>query len=731
MFSYGSQIVITGMFYVREDSPISEACKMKNLAIIDFIMRQPNLDKKSIIYLLNWACKKGYPHIVKFLLETYMNDINSNESSEDDNECYYERNSSEFDFNSLVALACKNYRFSVINILLEQPSLPQKSMLIALKWALNNYYMPVVDSILQNDKISLDFLKSAFQMAIETSNLYIVEYFISHPERIDLTSENIIEFIISNALKMRSTKLLKYVVANNKLKKSDIETIFLYCCEHDYKSLLSSIINNDNIQEFTDENGKCQYLKLAYQSHSMEVFLYLLTLLGSPVDKYYSTIHSAINDGNLPYVKLLYDYDLVEATDMVYDYDCRSKILIPLHTACKASQFPIIKYLVEIAKVDINAADENCNTCLHIASKKGNIQLIKYLLQQTNIQKDAKNQEDMTPLHIACYYSKFDAVKCLVEEGGVDLKVCDKANLTPFAIAYTQHDHPILEYLKSVMKIPPPPPNLSFKFANLIEREDLESIKYLVEYLGYDVERKITMGQTPLHIAVNRMNLAIVKYFIEEHHANIEIEDEKGMTPFLAACARGDIEIIKYIYEVAHANAQATANHKFNALHIACIQGNFPLFHYLIQTVKLDPNNKDNDGETSLHIACHNSKSIDIVKYLVQEQLVNIEETDSDGLTPFLTACSRGNFEAIQFLIDSGANIHAKSRKGSNALHFVWNNMKLLQFLIEKGVEMNIENSDGEVVKVYYGLCNPKQRRDGEGLRRLVSKDFTKMYNLQ
>jgi ankyrin repeat protein len=77
----------------------------------------------------------------------------------------------------------------------------------------------------------------------------------------------------------------------------------------------------------------------------------------------------------------------------------------------------------------------------------------------------------------------------------------------------------------------------------------------------------------------------------------------------------------------------------------------------------------------------------------------DIENPDDEDLTDFLYICyDNGKIEQAEFLIEKGANIHQTCTDGKNGLFYSLedNNLSLFTFLVEKGLDLNIEDKNGK-----------------------------------
>ena len=67
-----------------------------------------------------------------------------------------------------------------------------------------------------------------------------------------------------------------------------------------------------------------------------------------------------------------------------------------------------------------------------------------------------------------------------------------------------------------------------------------------------------------------------------------------------------------------------------------------------------------------------------------------------------------GDFKAVKFLLEEGADIEAIDNFGRTALMWAtsWGHLKIAKFLIDKGADVNATDNDGRTV-----LCISDERR--------------------
>ena len=71
---------------------------------------------------------------------------------------------------------------------------------------------------------------------------------------------------------------------------------------------------------------------------------------------------------------------------------------------------------------------------------------------------------------------------------------------------------------------------------------------------------------------------------------------------------------------------------------------------------------------------------------------------DDNGYTPMHAAASYNHVELIQFLISRGGNVNIQDPDGDTPLH-VCENVSMAQALISLGANINLQNNEGKKVR--------------------------------
>jgi ankyrin repeat protein len=118
-----------------------------------------------------------------------------------------------------------------------------------------------------------------------------------------------------------------------------------------------------------------------------------------------------------------------------------------LHNKAEIKSTKISDFLTEVGKiVDVNATNQEGNTCLHEAVILQNIKFVKFCISK-KADVNAKNNHGWTPLHYAALYSDTIGVEIisylLGKEANADINAKANCGCTPLHLAAT-HDTDIV-----------------------------------------------------------------------------------------------------------------------------------------------------------------------------------------------------------------------------------------------------------------------------------------------
>lgn len=187
-------------------------------------------------------------------------------------------------------------------------------------------------------------------------------------------------------------------------------------------------------------------------------------------------------------------------------------------------------------------------------------------------------------------------------------------------------------------------------------------------YLECPHVKKVT-GYTPLHLAVWHGSLEVVEQILQAPGINLDAQQEDGSTAVHDAVLRGDLQIVKALQASgANLNIEGYNHGNYTPLIIAT------WFHY---------------------------DSPDIVQFLINNG-ANI-----NGTSVFEAALGR-NLEIVKMVVEAGADPHILGHSihhgWTSALTIAakWGDKKMVRFLIEAGVDLNVRDTYHGKTALYY-----------------------------
>jgi ankyrin repeat protein len=376
-------------------------------------------------------------------------------------------------------------------------------------------------------------------------------------------------------------------------------------------------------------------------------------------------------------------------------------------------------------------------TPIVIAASKGHAKVVKLLLEMKanvdgsvdiiheekgNEEKEAKfedwlydwekgNKEDhkfeiQLPLHTAAENGHREVIHVLIEFKA-DLHAVDKDNkfvfdvaksndevlsalyhlggFTGALIAASENRIDNLENHKEQINIPS-----AFGRTPLHEaasRGHLDSVSTILE-LGTNINALDHLGRSPLDVAQG-----------EECSSLLMSKGADGFTPLMAACCQSDHEAIQNLIE-SGGDVNACNRKQQTAVHIASIKGDEDALKMLIQA-GANLSAKDAQGKTPLHLA----ENEETGKLLMKN--------GANRWTPLMVAIMERDEDLVVKLIDSKADVHARTESDNTPLHLAafTENEAILKLLIDAKAEPD--------TKGYLGKTALEMVKDNECLRAL------------
>ncbi|XP_027704145.1 ankyrin repeat domain-containing protein 42 isoform X1 [Vombatus ursinus] len=315
--------------------------------------------------------------------------------------------------------------------------------------------------------------------------------------------------------------------------------------------------------------------------------------------------------------------------------DVRKKVhFVSIHDAVKAGDVKQLEEIVE-SGININEVDVlHKFTPLHWAAHFGSLECLHWLLWHgadiTNVTPGG-----WTAAHIAAIRGQDACMQALIMNGA-DLSVQDDRGCTPSHLAAT-HGH---SYTLQVMLRSGVDPNVS-------DKRDWK----------------------PVHYASFHGRLGCVQLLVK-WGAAIEDVDQNGNLPVHVAAMEGHLYCFKFLLSRMSSMKQALKVFNDNGENTMDLAQRFFKDNIVqfIQGAEFEGDNQNNQENLTFpgHVAAYKG-DLEMLKKLVENGIININERDDNESTLLHRAAGQGHIECLQWLIEMGADVNITNKDGETA----------------------------------------------------------------
>ncbi|KAG5855454.1 hypothetical protein ANANG_G00049220 [Anguilla anguilla] len=441
--------------------------------------------------------------------------------------------------------------------------------------------------------------------------------------------------------------------------------------------------------------------------------------------------------------------------------------------------------------VNCHASDGRKSTPLHLAAGYNRVKTVQLLLQH-GADVHAKDKGDLVPLHNACSYGHYEVTELLVKHGAC-VNAMDLWQFTPLHEASSKNRVEVCSLLlsygadptflnchnKSAIDLAPTAPlkeRLAYEFrghallqaareadlARMKKHLSLETIsfrhphthetalhcaatspypkrKQVCELLlrkGANVNEKTKDFLTPLHLASEKSHNDVIEVLVK-HEAKVNALDNLGQTALHRAAHCGHLQTCRLLLS-SGCDPLITSLQGFSPSQL----GNESVQEILQQGAFV--RNSDTDRQL---LEASKSGDLDIVKRLCTLQNVNCRDVEGRQSTPLHFAAGYNRVAVVEFLLQHGADVHAKDKGGLVPLHNAcsYGHYEVAELLVIHGAVVNVADLwkftplHEAAAKGKYEICKlllqhgadpTKKNRDGNTPLDLVKDGDTDIQDL-
>lgn len=191
---------------------------------------------------------------------------------------------------------------------------------------------------------------------------------------------------------------------------------------------------------------------------------------------------------------------------------------------------------------------------------------------------------------------------------------------------------------------------------------------------------------TPLHCAVWSGKTRIVEWLLEQG-ANIHALDVDGYGLFSILALTQSNRCVKIAEKLLAAGVPLNIHERYGItpLHIATSRANYELVEFFLSRgAQLDADSEISG--TPVHVAAANGNIVLLEMFTAQnENYLHI--TNRCGRTPLHRAANNGRMEAVEYLVNKGADVNARDNNGETPL-LASRTGDVIKFLLSRGADI-------------------------------------------
>ncbi|KAI8521456.1 Ankyrin repeat and KH domain-containing protein 1, partial [Branchiostoma belcheri] len=326
------------------------------------------------------------------------------------------------------------------------------------------------------------------------------------------------------------------------------------------------------------------------------------------------------------------------------------------HSTTDPSQLPAI-----YSSPQMHTTESNHDTALTLACAGGHEDLVRELMARA-ANLEHRDKKGFTPLILAATAGHSSVVEVLLDNAADIEAQSERTKDTPLSLACSGGRQEVVELLLA---------------------------------RGANKEHRNVSDYTPLSLAASGGYVNIIKLLLQ-HGAEINSRtgSKLGISPLMLAAMNGHTQAVKLLLDMgSDINAQIETNRN-TALTLACFQGRHEVVSLLVDR-KANVEHRAKTGLTPLMEAASGGYA-EVGRVLLDKGAdVNAAPVPSSRDTALTIAADKGHYKFCELLIQRGAQIDVRNKKGNTPLWLAANggHLDVVQLLVSAGADKDAEDN--------------------------------------
>ncbi|CAF3306392.1 unnamed protein product [Rotaria sp. Silwood2] len=264
---------------------------------------------------------------------------------------------------------------------------------------------------------------------------------------------------------------------------------------------------------------------------------------------------------------------------------------------------------------------ESFQPIINEAASYGHLDIVRKLIEVCGQSVHTQNMLQRTPLHEACVSGNGQLVSELLDSGAlIDQK--DSQGMTPLHVAASHGT--------------------------------IKCIRVLCEK-GCEINAQDNLGQTAAHYSAMHNHVDSLKYLVNVNHIDLFISNNESKLPIHYAAKHGSHNVLNFFFQ-SNLTIYETDIHGNTIAHEASEYNQIDSIKLIWKMNQNLFKKKNHFGRTPIHTAALFGSS-KVLHYLLELNIIDIDQADNDGYTMAHLAASRGHGECFSCLIYHGVQL--------------------------------------------------------------------------
>eukprot|EP00347_Sterkiella_histriomuscorum_P014218 403361718 len=319
--------------------------------------------------------------------------------------------------------------------------------------------------------------------------------------------------------------------------------------------------------------------------------------------------------------------------------------IYPMHAAALNPNINILKkilYMMQPCIRNLCLTDKYQNQCIHYAAACESTEPLELLLAK-NMNVNFANIEKETPIFIAIKCNRPKNIQVILQNDQDSIYYKDVDSQYPIHLAaklgFNDCIYVLCKNDKQYVGVQGGQDKLT-PLMYAVQYGQLETVKYLIQTQGADVNQEDRFQRNALTYAVRNGHLKIAAFLLQ-NLSYYNYPDNSKNLPLHFACAYGWIDCVKLLLKAgAGANINFQNEWGYTPLMIAMLKNHQSVVNELLNVEGIDINGIDDQGRNLLTFSLQtiSEEVLTYIKFLIEEKNANPHYEDLNGRTPLFYA---------------------------------------------------------------------------------------------